>query len=76
MHESVEEEEESSDEDEASIMVIPNRIFDAFWSNKEKSIVIDVPETVDKTATIFRQQIDLLKSLNKIFYRNLFDTFN
>jgi hypothetical protein len=58
-------------------MVIPNRVFDAFWQLKEKSIIIEVPQHYDHSnAVIFKHQFELLKSFNKIFYRSLFDTFN
>ena len=58
-------------------MVIPNRVFDAFWQLKERSIVIEVPQHFDQSnAVIFKHQFELLKSFNKIFYRSLFDTFN
>jgi hypothetical protein len=38
-------------------MVIPNRVFDAFWQLKEKSIIIEVPENFDKAnSVIFKHQ--------------------
>jgi hypothetical protein len=40
MHEQVEEEQDSDDENEVAIMVLPNRVFDAFWALKEQSIII------------------------------------
>ena len=58
------------------MMVIPNRVFDAFWQLKERSIVIEVPDNFDQNNQVFRHQFELLKSFNKIFYRSLFDTFN
>lgn len=58
-------------------MVIPNRIFDAFWKIKEKSIIVEVPaDFTEEHSAVFRQNIEYLKSFNKIFYRSLFDTFN
>lgn len=58
-------------------MVIPNRIFDVFWKIKEKSIIVEVPPNfTEENTLIFRQNIEYLKSFNKIFYRSLFDTFN
>ncbi len=72
-----EEEETDEDEDESNVMVIPNRVFDAFWQQKERSIVVDVPVHFDpQNAVVFRHQFEILKSFNKIFYRSLFDTFN
>jgi hypothetical protein len=38
-------------------MVIPNRIFDAFWHLKEKSIIIEIPQAIDQTTNLFRQQL-------------------
>jgi hypothetical protein len=76
MHENIDEEDSFSEDNEATIMVIPNRVFDAFWLKKEGSILISFPQNVDQSTIVFRQQLDLLKSLNKIFYRCLFDTFN
>ena len=58
-------------------MVIPNRIFDCFWKIKERSIVVEVPVNFnEENSLMFRQNIEYLKSFNKIFYRSLFDTFN
>jgi len=58
-------------------MVIPNRIFDSFWKIKEKSIVVEVPANFNEENSLaFKQNIEYLKSFNKIFYRALFDTFN
>lgn len=58
-------------------MVIPNRIFDAFWKIKERSIVVEVPSNfTEENSLAFKQNIEYLKSFNKIFYRSLFDTFN
>ena len=68
--------EAESEEDESNVMVIPNRIFDAFWQLKERSIIIEVPENFDQSNSLFKHQFELLKSFNKIFYRSLFDTLN
>ena len=68
---------EDSDSEEANIMVIPNRIFDNFWKIKERSIVVEVPSNFsEENSLMFRQNIECLKSFNKIFYRSLFDTYN
>jgi hypothetical protein len=38
-------------------MIIPNRAFEAFWELKDKSIIIEIPHSVDKETIIFRQQL-------------------
>ena len=38
-------------------MIIPNRAFDAFWELKDKSIIIEIPQNIDKGTIIFRQQL-------------------
>jgi len=38
-------------------MIIPNRAFDAFWELKDKSIIIEIPQNIDKGTLIFRQQL-------------------
>ena len=45
------------EEDESNVMVIPNRVFDAFWSLKEKSIVIEIPASYDQSnSVVFKHQ--------------------
>lgn len=39
-------------------MVIPNRIFELFWQLKEKSIIVEVPDSFDGSdMTLFKQNL-------------------
>lgn len=74
MHQSSEEEMYLEDEeDDPSIMVMPNWVFDNFWQKKlptmkyEKHVMDEEKE---------QQRQEYLRSLNKIFYRSLFDCLN
>ena len=55
-------------------MVIPNRIFDLFWNQKEKELYKeDSSLELDPRK---KQRNEFIKGLNKVFFRSLFDGFN
>jgi hypothetical protein len=63
-------------QDETSVMVIPNRMFDKYWLEREKGLKYDIESAVHLTQQRKKKVVDELKNLTKMFYRSIFDTFN
>ncbi len=59
-------------------MVIPDRMFNKFWQIREKQLFnqnqVEVPNT-NINNNKKKNNFDLLKGLNKIFCRSIFDSF-
>lgn len=57
-------------------MVIPNRMFDKYWLEREKILKYDIEAAPHLTQQRKKKVVDELKNLTKMFYRSIFDTFN
>ena len=74
MHQSSDEEIYLEDEDDdPSIMVMPNWVFDTYWQRKSFNLKYERHGIEEERE---QQRQEYLKSLNKIFYRSLFDCLN
>lgn len=54
-------------------MVLPNWVFDNYWVKKSQTLSYERQNLIDERE---QQRHEGLKSLNKIFFRSLFDCLN
>ncbi len=66
----------SISQDETTVMVIPNRIFDTFWGIREKTLKFDIESSQSINPQRKKKITEELKNLTKMFHRSIFDTFN
>ena len=61
------------EEDDPSIMILPNWIFETFWSRKVLTLKYERQGLEEERE---KQRQEYLKGLNKIFLRSCFDCLN